>query len=113
MPRIVREEDGKVLEVVMDERVDAKSELAVQIPKEADGTRQHALAALLEPSPNELALMDEAERNAAPNHMNGGDAVQRDEFDHLDDREEESDAERGARLSGRDLEAERKAASSR
>lgn len=111
--RILREEDGKVLEVAMDERVSKDDERAVQIPVEADGTRQHALAALLEPSPNELAAMSEADARKAPNHHFEGEALDRDEFVHLEDEIEESDAERGARLSGRDLEAERQAASER
>lgn len=62
MPKVYRDEDGKVIEVQMDEVItDPEHELAVQIPPEADGSQDHPLAPLLEPSPEEIFAAEAAE----------------------------------------------------
>jgi hypothetical protein len=58
MPRVLKDEDGRLLHVQMDEQVAADDELAVQghdDPRVNGKAEGGALAPLLEPTPNELA----------------------------------------------------------
>lgn len=62
MAHVYKDESGKVIEVQMDERItDPNDELAVQVPPEADGSQDNALAPLLEPSPNDFAAKEAEE----------------------------------------------------
>lgn len=72
MAKVLKDETGRVIEVQMDEKItDPTHELAVQghDDERVNGAAQHALAPLLEPSPNDLAdsddEADEAESEAS------------------------------------------------
>jgi hypothetical protein len=62
--RIYRDADGNVIEVKMDETVNAEHELAVQGHDDprVNGRAEDALAPLLQPSPNEVAEQEASKR---------------------------------------------------
>jgi len=64
--RVYKDEDGKVIEVQMDEKLTKDHENAVQGHDDprVDGAAEHPLSPLLEPSPNDLA--EEEAAKAAP-----------------------------------------------
>jgi len=53
--KVYKDADGKVIHVKVDEVItDPNHELAVQIPPGADGTKEHPLDALTEPTPEDV-----------------------------------------------------------
>lgn len=71
-----KDETGRVIEVRMDEKItDPEHPLAVQIPEEADGSNDHPLSPLLEPSPNDLAEAAAQESEEKNEHDEDQDAA--------------------------------------